>query len=1075
VYQLVDLNERWLSLIDTAKFSELFIEELGWDRPAANKFEYLFGAEKLEIIPVANFKGIQVWECPLIPNAKIQREIDKSISKISAERLIIFHDKKHQNWRWPMSREASGRGVIRLVSHEHVRGQKTLSLLQRLKFIQIPLDEEVPALVEMLLRLRKAFDADQITKSFYREFASYQASLVNSIKGLEDAADKGWYSSLLLNRLMFIYFMQWKGFMDGNQNYLADRLAKIKRLQGPNKFYNFFNDFLLPLFHKGLGAGTKIEIPEDIAAIVGKIPYVNGGIFSEHELEIKYEISISDNAFEEIFGFFDKYQWHLDSRRTGNPNEINPDVLGYVFEQFVNNKDQGAYYTKEDITDYMTSNTLVIRLLERIKEECNINLLLPIVQNGERYIWPSIKHGDNQRDLLQSEFNQEEMSKKSNIQVGLPGESGWETYARLKHLDSLRSALSNGQVESISELISLNIDLELLVSDIIDGLDTAEDVIAIWNILSKLKIVDPTCGSGAFLFAALNQLEHLYAVLLDVAEMHEKSAKNNELTDLLKTVRKHPNRKYFILKHAAQKNIFGVDLMKEATEIARLRLFLKLISAIDSYEDIEPLPDLEFNIKSGNLLVGITKSENLLNYNQTFDGVSFVEDIENQTQLLTNLWENFLISQEIGHEKAMNSKKLLSDGTSILRRTLDKLFYETTTDSKSMNFDQWKLVTSPFHWFIEFPEVFQNGGFDVVIGNPPYIRKNKVAYEISGHFTVNCPDIYAMCMERASLITHKNGIFTMIVMANLVFSERFIKLREFLSKRFSTRYFSGFTRIPAALFEGARVRNVIFVGLNDGEKLYSAPFARWIQDYRPHLMSTIYYRRVSTAVDKSLAWPFITSQNIAERLRTGKGNLKSLTLAKSINFSLEKGIPKWDKTLGKMAPLFYKTNAYNRLSVFKTVPPIEDLDGNPLTTSELDLIWFKSSEFRDLAFTLFLSKWMFSWWAIYGDDFHLTKGNLLSFPVDLETISEEAKNKLLKLAEELNLRMTEVINWKKNAGINVGSWNMSSSTKVLEKIDVIWSEILGTSDLLPELQYQFYSTVKTNTDADNLGEGAEEE
>lgn len=1072
---MVDINDRWLNLIDSNQFNELFIEELGWDRPVSNGFEHSFGAEKYFVNPVANYKGIQVWECPAIPNARIQREIDKSISKISAERLVIFHDEVQQNWRWPMSREASGKGIIRLVNHEHVRGQKTLSLLQRLKFIQISLNSDAPSLVEMLLRLRKAFDADQITKSFYREFATYQESLIKSIKGLEDAADKGWYSSLLLNRLMFIYFMQWKGFMDGNQNYLADRLDKVKKIQGPNNFYSFFKDFLLPLFHDGLGAGTKIEVPAEIASIVGKIPYVNGGIFSEHELESKNDISISDSAFEEIFAFFDKYQWHLDSRRTGNPNEINPDVLGYVFEQFINNKDKGAYYTKEDITDYMTSNTLVVRLLGRIKEECSINHLLPLVQNCDRYIWPSLKYGEDQRDLLPSASNTDELSKKSNPLVGLPGESGWETYARFKQLDSLRITLSNGQVDTISDLIALNIDLELLVSDIIDGLDTSEDVIAIWNILSKLKVVDPTCGSGAFLFAALNQLEHLYSVLLDVAEMHEKSAKNVELTDLLKSVRRHPSRKYFVLKHAAQKNLFGVDLMKEATEIARLRLFLKLISAIDSFEDIEPLPDLEFNIKSGNLLVGITKSENLINHTQTIDAMSFVEDIDTQTQLLANLWENFLISQEIGHEKAKNSKKLLSDGTVILRKTLDKLFYETTTDSKSMTFEQWKVKTSPFHWFIEFPEVFQNGGFDVVIGNPPYIRKNKVEYGIDGHFTSDCSDIYAMCMERASLITHKDGTFTMIVMANLVFSDKFVTLREFLSKRFSTRYFSGFSRIPAALFDGARVRNAIFIGLNDGQKLYSAPFVRWVQEYRPHLMSTIFYRPVNSAIDKSLTWPFITSLSIAERLPMGSGTLKSLALSKGVEYTLSNGVPTWDTTLGNMAPLFYKTTAYNRLSVFRTVPPVEDLNGNQATTSKLDVIWFKNAEVRDVAFTLFLSKWMFTWWAIYGDDFDLTKGNLLSFPIDFEAIPEGAKVQLLKLAEELNATMTETVNWKKNAGLRVGSWNMTSSAKVLSKIDTLWAEILGTTDLLPELQYQFYSTVKTSPEeVDDSAEVGEE-
>jgi hypothetical protein len=371
--------------------------------------------------------------------------------------------------------------------------------------------------------------------------------------------------------------------------------------------------------------------------------------------------------------------------------------------------------------------------------------------------------------------------------------------------------------------------------------------------------------------------------------------------------------------------------------------------------------------------------------------------------------------------------------------------------------------------------VFQNGGFDVVIGNPPYIRKNKVEYGIEGHYTSDCPDIYAMCMERASLITHENGTFTMIVMANLVFSDRFVKLRDFLSKRFSTRYFSGFTRIPAALFDGARVRNAIFIGMNDGQKLYSAPFARWVQEYRPHLMSTISYKPVNSAIDKSLIWPFITSQSIAERLPMGSGTLKSLALTKGVEYSLLNGVPSWDTAQGNMAPLFYKTTAYNRLSVFKTVPLVEDLNGNPATTSKLDVIWFKNAEIRDIAFTLFLSKWMFAWWAIYGDDFDLTKGNLLSFPINYDQISEDKKAQLLKLAEELNATMTETVNWKKNAGLKVGSWNMTSSTKVLETIDAIWAEILGTTDLLPELQYQFYSTVKTSPEeVDDLADATEE-
>ena len=1071
---MMDSTDKWLELIDSKNFSDLFIEELGWDRPITEKMHFSFGSEKFDLEPVASYKGIQVWTCANVPNAMIQREIDKSISRISAERLLIFHDEINQNWRWPMSREASGKGIIRLVNHEHIRGQRTLSLIQRLKFVAIPLDVEPPSLVDMLLRLRKAFDADQITKSFYKEFATYQKSLVTSIAGLETAAEKEWYSSLLLNRLMFIYFMQWKGFMDGNQNYLADRLEKIKKLQGPNQFYSFFKDFLLPLFHDGLGAGNKIEIPVEIAVMVGKIPYVNGGIFSEHELESKNDISISDAAFEEIFAFFDKYQWHLDSRRTGNPNEINPDVLGYVFEQFVNNKDQGAYYTKEDITDYMTTNTLVVRLLSQIQKECSINLFLPLVQNGERYIWPSLIHGEDQIDELVSLETSQQMDKKAPSVVALPGETGWESQERLKYAQRLRTKLANGEIDDVADLVSLNIDLELLASDIIDGLDTSEDVVKIWKILSSLKVIDPTCGSGAFLFAALNQLEHLYSILLDVAQMHEKSARNSELTELLHEVKKHPNRNYFVLKHAAQKNLYGVDLMKEATEIARLRLFLKLISAIENYEDIEPLPDLEFNIKSGNLLIGITKSENMMDFVSTLDALSFVEDINNQVTHLADLWNHFTTSQEEGYEKAKTAKKMLSNGTVILRKTLDQLFYESVKQNNSkQTFDEWKNSASPFHWFIEFPGVFQNGGFDVVIGNPPYIRKNKVSYDLTGHFTSNAPDIYAMCMERASLIADEEATFAMIVMLNLVFSERYENLREFLTKRYGMRWISGYGNRPSMLFDGVEVRNTIFIGTKGKTQLYSSSMHRWSKDYRPHLMSNIKYSKVPAKSDVARIWPFITSEEIFDVLSNSTSNLRQEVLPRGPEYVIKDGIPEWDKEQGKMAPLFYMGTARYWISCFKVVPPSEDGEGKPVTSSKLNVLWFRNDVSRDIAFTLFVSKWMFAWWAIYGDDFDVTKEILLSFPSDFEAISESNKKKLVALAEKLQISMSGKINWQKvtfpnKRVIKVGNWDLASSRSVIKEIDDVWTEILGAKKLVNHLQYQFYTTVKTSSEAEEL-------
>jgi hypothetical protein len=1054
-------TSKWLSLLDRDLFKEIFIDELGWNQPSTQGIVLTLNGEKITLNPIASFKGIQVWSCSSVPNARIQRDIDKEISKISAERLVIYFDDFRQIWRWPMSREATGKGIVRLVSHEHFKGEKTLSLLQRLQLISISLTEPEPSLVEMLLRMRKAFDAEQVTKKFYKEFSTHQKKLVSQLKGLDKNSDKEWYSALLLNRIMFIYFMQWKGFMDGNQNYLGDRLLKVRQIQGPNKFYGFFKDFLLPLFHQGLGAGQKITVPPEIAKIVGEIPYVNGGIFSEHELEEGNDIDIPDTAFEAIFEFFDNYQWHLDSRPTGARNEINPDVLGYVFEQFINNKDLGAYYTKEDITDYMTTNTLVIRFLQKVIEVCRINLLRPVVQNPDRYIWPSLKFGGDK--LAESSID--------NLENLLPGETLVEGQNRLEHLQFLREQLADGKIDTIQSLISFNLDLEQLAIDVIDNLDTSEDVMKIWNVLSDIKVVDPTCGSGAFLFAALSQLEGLYSVILDVAEIHAKSSKNPALRALLESVSKHPNRNYFVLKHAAQKNLYGVDIMKEATEIARLRLFLKLISAIDSYQDIEPLPDLEFNIKSGNLLIGIPTTERLPDYFDTFDASMMIDEIQNQVTHLADLWENFQLSQEFGHEKATKAKKMLASGTSILKSTLDKLLYDKIALKNKETIEEWKDSSIPFHWFVEFPDVFQQGGFDVVIGNPPYIKKSKVNYDLTGHFTSSCPDIYAMCMERASLVTSEGGTLAMIVMSNLAFSERYTPLRELLTKKFGMRFISGYAKRPSSLFVGVQVRNAIFIGTKGEKSLFSAPMKRWTKEFRPHLMPSIRYTEVSTKADAIQIWPFITSSRITDLLTSYSGTFKQDVISRGPEYDLATGTPVWNKSETNATPLFYSGTAYNWISCFKIPPPAEDGQGKPVVSSTLSVIWFKNEETRDIAFTLFVSKWMFAWWCIYGDDFHVTKEVLSSFPIDFSTISVEKKKRLLSLSEELQTKMMQKVRWQQvtfpdKRVIKVGNWDLGACKQTLEDIDEIWTEILNATSLKDELRFQYYSSVKT-THEDN--------
>ena len=169
----------------------------------------------------------------------------------------------------------------------------------------------------------------------------------------------------MLNRLMFIYFIQKKGFLDDDIDYLRNKLQESKW----NEQDHYYQDFLCPLFFEGFAKPESQRDPE-LKRRLGKVPYLNGGIFQPHQIEQLHvkTIRIPDEAFSRLFEFFERYQWHLDDRPLRNDNEINPDVLGYIFEQYVNQKQMGAYYTKEDITEYISKNTIIPYLFEAARK-----------------------------------------------------------------------------------------------------------------------------------------------------------------------------------------------------------------------------------------------------------------------------------------------------------------------------------------------------------------------------------------------------------------------------------------------------------------------------------------------------------------------------------------------------------------------------------------------------------------------------------------------------------------------------------------------------------------------------------
>ena len=238
--------------------------------------------------------------------------------------------------------------------------------------------------------------------------------------------------------------------------------------------------------------------------MIGECTLSKRWFISSHQLEVTYgkTISIKDVVFERLFAFFDNYSWHMDYRPLKNDNEINPDVLGYIFERYINQKQMGAYYTKEDITDYICKNTIIPFLFDKL-ENMRYDALHPFpLEDIEPYIYDAVK---------QEEY--------------LPTETEPEYQARHKRCQLIKDTFASEKIIGINDFITHNLDIRRFTEDWLSSIDDPVTLRAFYfHCLSKVTILDPTVGSGAFLFAALNLMEPLYEICL--AKMEELEEKN---------------------------------------------------------------------------------------------------------------------------------------------------------------------------------------------------------------------------------------------------------------------------------------------------------------------------------------------------------------------------------------------------------------------------------------------------------------------------------------------------------------------------------------------------------------------
>ncbi|MCB0863390.1 MAG: Eco57I restriction-modification methylase domain-containing protein [Solirubrobacterales bacterium] len=1039
----------------------LFLDLLGWDQPGVGPFTVVLDDAEFEVAPLAQKRGLHVLQIDSetdVPSADIQHRLDAEVSNRVPERLLVFKSPVRQVWKWPQARPSGG---IRLIAHEVRSEEVPPAIVQRLAGVRFSIDEEASISLPLVRdRVRVQFNSDQVTARFYERFQTQHTSLQDGIEGVATDTESRWYASVLMNRLMFIYFLQKKGFLNDDRNYLRSCLDRIRNLRGEDEFYSFYRDVLIPMFHQGFGSVDSEYVDPEVAEILGDVPYVNGGIFEEHEIEALYEVKIPDAEFEGIFNFFDEFRWHLDDRDQGDPSAINPDVVGYIFERYINltssgQKEDGAYYTKEDVTGYMASVTLLPRILDRIVEATGVNPFLLLQGTPRRYIHEEMLHGGTPDGWLPppdevealwadplSWFDLADQPHDPSLQLN--DESWVETMDRRDLVDRLLVLIEDGEINETDHLITHNLDIRNLVADLIHDLDAPADVAEVWSQVTETTVIDPTCGSGAFLFAAQDLLDEIYAALLEHARTHLSTGSSEAieaLGSLVATADDHPNDAYFRRKHATLSNLYGVDIMREAIEIAKLRLFLALVAKLDRKEEIEPLPDLDFNLRSGNLLVGFRDEDDARARVGTtsFDALSAIDEFLPKVQEIAEARMTFVEAQGQDDPIATaTAKSTLRDLLESAKTDADKTFViGTGFDPKEQDYEAWVKSHSPFHWMFEFPSIVESGGFDVVIGNPPYIRRTKVPYEIDGYRTQKLPDIYAPCVERALSLLAPAGRFSMILPIAFQFSDRHAEARRVVLER-SAVWASTYSRNPAALFTaGLGVRNTIVVASGGSELLCTTCTRRWTNEGRADLFPTTRY----AALDDR-------SRDDAWMVRTGDDEIAALLqVLRDRKQSLAREVV---KEAGH--PLGFKTTALYYLPVYTKVPPVFDRELRIVPQPMDQIIQFASEQSLLLAFTMLAGEMGLIWWASTGDDFHVTKGTITEFPIGIPML-DQIRGDLLHSAERLEQEafQDENLLFTPYAGRMTGAWDLRRVRNLTREIDRFLLDGIGLPEYLPAL------------------------
>jgi hypothetical protein len=532
----------------------------------------------------------------------------------------------------------------------------------------------------------RALDRESLTRQFFERFRRAVGDVSKAIRVLtwepQDAADG--QALLLLSRLLFLYFIQQKGWLNGERRFLVDRIGK-----------DVYANLLKPLFFGCLN--TPVRERDAIARQLGKIPYLNGGLFEPSAFEERNpDLELGDELLQRVIEeVFERFAFSIDESDAAGTH-IDPEMLGKVFESLMNTDERlstGSFYTPRAIVDVLAARAIVARLSD----------------------------GDE--------------ATRADLERVLRGEPVCVRNAK-----------------------------------------------ALAEKLDAITILDPACGSGAFLLSSLRIVEKLTMAL-------------------------HPEPPPDLRRRIVERSLYGVDLKPEAVRLCELRLWLAIVSqADDDANGIQPLPNLDRNILQGNSLLSPT---DFLGDNRGDIYREWVYALRAQADLIARY-------RNAPHRERAQVSRLIraNDGrlaSELLAKAIDLDEHEQEVlcapqrdlfgRLREVNIERCRELRERiianrrmleriedgeigfFSFDVHFAHVMAAGGFDVVVGNPPWVRNSRIdprAKRMYGErfalfrndgarrAAFHQPDLSIAFVERSLSLAAPGGVMSLLVPSKLL-------------------------------------------------------------------------------------------------------------------------------------------------------------------------------------------------------------------------------------------------------------------------------------------------------------------